>query len=422
MHMSATLAANEAMEDRRRRGERVVPMAFGEVGLPIHPLLREELSAAARYTDYGPVAGTARLRTAVAGYWERRGLSTDPGVVVVAPGSKPLLYALRLAIGGDVILPRPSWVSYAAQADMLGGLSWSVPTLPGEGGVPDPEATARAVGVARSAGREIRQVVVTLPDNPTGSTAAPETVRALSRVARDLDLMIVSDEIYRDLLHSDDTPYASPAQFAPERTVVTTGLSKNLALGGWRVGAARFPDSPRGHRLRSHVLGIASETWSTPPQPMQYAAVPAFDEDPHLAAYIELATRLHGRVASAVATRWQAWGSQPFAPTAAFYVYPDLGAHRSRLARTWGVTTSAELAALLLERYGIGVLPGEVFGECGSKMRLRLATSLLYGRDDDERTAAMEAVDALELPWISKVLDFMDESLADLLATGANKR
>ena len=140
--VSATLEANEAMMARRGRGLPVLPLAFGEAGLAVHPVLRRALAAATAANGYGPVAGHPALRAAVAGYWTRRGLPTSPGQVVCGPGSKPLLFGLLLAIGADVALPRPSWVSYAAQAAMIGNRAHLVPVPPGEGGIPDPAALA----------------------------------------------------------------------------------------------------------------------------------------------------------------------------------------------------------------------------------------------------------------------------------------
>ena len=100
--VSATLAANEAMAARRRRGQPVLPLAFGEAGLPAHPLLFEALASASGWTSYGPVAGRAPLREAAASYWARRGLPTDPDAIVAGPGSKALLFGLIAATGGDV--------------------------------------------------------------------------------------------------------------------------------------------------------------------------------------------------------------------------------------------------------------------------------------------------------------------------------
>src|SRR5215469_17753049 len=132
--VSATLAANEAMAARRRQGRPVLPMAFGEAGLPVHPALRDALAAATAANGYGPVAGHPALRSAAAGYWARRGPPTSPEQVVCGPGSKPLLFALLLAIGGDLALPRPCWVSYAAQAGLIGIRTRLVPAAAGEGG------------------------------------------------------------------------------------------------------------------------------------------------------------------------------------------------------------------------------------------------------------------------------------------------
>ena len=268
MPVSATLAANEAMAARRRRGEPVLPMAFGEAGLPAHPLLREALADAAGCTAYGPVAGHAALREAAASYWDRRGLPTDAETVVAGPGSKALLFGLIAAIGGDVAVTRPSWVSYGAQASLTGRIAHFVP---GSGGVPDAGKLARTVAAARAAGRPVRAVIVTLPDNPTGTRAPADAVRALCSAAERHGLIIISDEIYRDLVHDNETDFTSPAAISAERTVVTTGLSKNLALGGWRLGVARLPEGRLGRELRTRLLGIGSEIWSAPAGPVQQA-------------------------------------------------------------------------------------------------------------------------------------------------------
>jgi aspartate aminotransferase len=412
--ISATLAANEVLAAKRRAGMPVLPLAFGEAGLPVHTELREALVAGAGRGGYGPVAGLTSLREAAAGYWHRRGLTTEPGQVVCGPGSKPLLFGLLLAIGGDVALPRPSWVSYAAQAALLGARPYLVPTRPGEGGVPDPHLLARTVRAARAAGHEIRSVVVTVPDNPTGTLASAATVRRLCATAADLGLIIISDEIYRDLVHDPDQVAPSPAAIAPDRTVVTTALSKSLALGGWRIGVARLPAGKAGTVLRDRLLGICSEIWSTPSGPIQQAAAHAFDEPPALRQRVTASRRLHGRVARAVAARFTAAGALVPPPQAAFYLYPDFGPRRDHLRSVHGVATAAGLSALLLDRYGTGVLAGSAFGDDQGALRLRVATGLLYGRSDAEQEAALAAQDPLTLPWIASALARLGEVLEDL--------
>ncbi|MEU5219263.1 pyridoxal phosphate-dependent aminotransferase [Streptomyces sp. NPDC020807] len=415
--MSATLAADQELEHRRQAGERVLFLASGEIGLPVLPALRERLTEAADRNAYGPVTGSAELRAAAAGYWTRRGLETGPADVVCGPGSKPLLFALLLAVGGtDVVVPVPSWVSYGAQARLAGARPLPVPVRPGEGGVPDPDALREAVLSARAAGRDPRCVVVTVPDNPTGTIASPETVRRLATVARELDLVVVSDEIYCDLVFDPERPAVSPAVFAPERTVVTTGLTKNLALGGWRIGIARLPSGPLGDGLRGRLVGVASQVWSSTAAPMQAAAAYALGEPPEVVAHVAAARRLHERVVRKVAASFTATGARLAPVRATCYLYPDFEPLREALGRVHGVAGGDDLAALLTDRYGVGVLSGTAFGEADRSLRIRVATSRLYGDTDAERWAALSAPDPLSLPWIRASLDRVSEVLTDLTA------
>ncbi|TNC18854.1 pyridoxal phosphate-dependent aminotransferase [Amycolatopsis alkalitolerans] len=381
MATSATLAINEETLRRQRLGLPTVPLGFGEAGLPVHPSLAATMAAGE--AGYGPAAGIEPLREAAAGYWIRRRLPTDPGSVVAGPGSKALLYAILLAGEGTVALPRPSWVSYSAQAALAGR---DVCFVPGQGGVPDP---ARLDELARA--RNLRTVVVTLPDNPTGTLAAPAAVEALCEVAERHDLLIVSDEIYRDLVHFGQ--FRSPAELCPERTVVTTGLSKSLAVGGWRLGVARMP-SPE---LRERVVSIGSEIWSAPAMPVQHAAAWALTEPAELRAHVEQGRLLHQRIGTAVAA---VAGTPP--PQAAFYLYPDFTG-RTRFS------SDVDLARFLLRERGIATLPGAAFGDPG--LHLRLATSRLYGADDEQRWTALRHPDPASLPWIAGQLERLASAL-----------
>jgi len=412
--VSATLAANQAMAARRSRGMPVLSLAFGEAGLPVAPELREALAAATAANSYGPVAGHAALRSAAAGYWARRGLPTSPGQVICGPGSKPLLYALLLAIGGDVALPRPSWVTYAAQAALLGTRARFVPAPAGEGGIPDPDALAAAANAAARAGRPIRSAVVTVPDNPTGRLAAPATIAAFCEVAAVHDLIIICDEIYRDLVHDPAAQFLSPAEVAPGRTVVTTGASKNLALGGWRIGVTRMPAGPLGLRLRRSLLGVGSEIWSVPSAPVQHAAAVAFAEPSPIRQRIAASRTLHATVAGAVARVCANAGLIVPPPQGGFYVYPDFEPWRDHLRDRHQVTTSAGLARLLLRRYDAATLPGSAFGEPPTALRLRLATALLYGDSEEQQEAALAAPDPTALAPVAASLTRLSEILADL--------
>jgi aspartate aminotransferase len=262
-------------------------------------------------------------------------------------------------------------------------------------------------------------VVVTLPDNPTGTVAPPATVRRLAAAARELDLVIVSDEIYCDLVFDPAVPAESPALHAPERTVVTTGLTKNLAVGGWRTGVARLPDGELGRALHGRLVTVASQLWSTAPLPVQSAAAYAFAEPPEITGRVEAGRRLHAAVARAVAERFTATGALLAPVRATCYLYPDFAPLRADLARLHGITGGEQLARFLGERHGIGVLPASAFGESGDPLRIRAATSRLYGEDHERQAAALAAHDPLALPWIRENVDRIGAALAGLTGAAA---
>ena len=201
---------------------------------------------------------------------------------------------------------------------------------------------------------------------------------------------------------------------AGERTIITTGLSKSLALGGWRIGVARLPDSAVGADLRERMLTIASEIWSSPSAPVQHAAAYAYTEPNELREHIADSRRLHASVARAVAGRFGAAGAEVSTPEGGFYLYPDFAPYRSQLESQWSVKTGVELSELLLDRYAVGVLPASAFGDGIKELKLRVATSQLYGETDAQREAALRSAYPLHLPWIAKALDRLDTVLADL--------
>ena len=397
---SATLAADARVRRRIAAGAPVIHLAFGEAGLPVLPGLAEVLARGAADNGYGPVEGAVAARVAAAGYFARRGLPTQPEQVIFAPGSKALLFALLNVLPGDVLLPCPSWVSYAAQAELAGRRVWHVPI--GEaGGVPSPFALAETIATARAEGGRPGILVLTLPDNPTGTLASPALVREVAELAGANDLAVVSDEIYRDLAF--EPGLRSPAEFLPERTFVTSGLSKSMALGGWRIGFLRLPVGRLGNRVGAAVAGLASEVWSSLAAPMQHVAASVLAEPAEVRAHIEASRRLHRSVVSAVHGLLVAGGIECRPPAGAFYLYPDLEPLRPRLVRH-GVAGADELAEFLLKRHDVAVLTATAFGDAPGALRFRLATSLLYGRTAEERWQALASDDPAALPWIAEPL------------------
>lgn len=413
--VSPNLALNQQVAARQARGESLVHMGFGEARLPAFGPLVERLIAGAHRTSYGPVAGGRAVREAAAGYFSRRRMPTSADQIVVAPGSKPLLMALNLVVPGDVLLPKPAWNTYAPQAELAGKKAFHVPIPTSAGGVPDPGALRETILAARALGRDPRILVLTLPDNPTGTLASPKLIREVCAVAEQEDLLIVSDEIYRDLVHDPATPVVSPAELAPPRTVVTAGLSKSLALGGWRIGVARFPEGPWGDRIRDGVLSFASEVWSTLAGPMQAVAEYAFSEPPEVRQRLADSARLHGVVASAVYRIMVDSGAICRPPVGGFYVYPDFGPVRAKLGLL-GITDSETLAQHLLAEHGIAVLAGHLLGDDFAALRFKAATSMLYGDTAELQEEALAADDPLRLPHIGDTLTRIEEAFTKLTA------
>jgi aspartate aminotransferase len=396
--LSPTLEINERIRALQSRGERVVHLGFGEAGLPVANILKDALIAGAADNAYGPVAGSSALRESVAGYFSRRSLATEPHQVMVGPGSKALLYAVLLALDGDVVVPKPSWVSYVPQVSLIGRRSIPVPIPSEAGGLPDPDLLRERLDAAREDGLTPKAMIVTQPDNPTGTVASRARLEEVAAIARDYGLWVIADEIYRDLTFTP-SDYVDVAEFLPDETIVTSGLSKSLALGGWRIGIMRVPDHDVGRRILNAVAAIGSEVWSCLSAPVAAAAKVAFDEPPEIVDYITRARTLHAKVSRAVYNVFESSGVDCRAPQGAFYMYPDLEIARG-YADSKGIATDVEMATHMLEEFRVAVLPGSAFGDDEDCLRFRVATSLLYGSTPDERLNALDWAmsDRIDLP------------------------
>jgi aspartate aminotransferase len=373
---SPTLAINEAIAARRAAGRDILHLGFGEASFPLPPRLREALATAAPHTSYAPVLGTAGLRASIAAYLgRRRGLELSADEIAVAPGSKPLLFGLLQVLAGDVLLPRPSWVSYAPQARLANRRIIIVETDPADAHRLTPAALAAATARARHERADPRVLVVNSPNNPTGGMFAQDDVEALATWARREHITIVSDEIYAELAHGW-RPHVSPARFYPEGTIVTGGLSKSFSAGGWRLGYAAVPHTVEGRQLISALRALASEIWSSASTPIMDAAEVAFSADPELERYVDRSARLQGHVAGRLHAALTRLGVPCPRPAGAFYLYPDFAPWRATLAGR-GVHTGTDLARWLLDEWDIATLPGVAFGDVSEALRLRVATSML---------------------------------------------
>lgn len=383
---SPTLAINERVNQLWAAGETVYHLGFGESRFPVHPKLATALADNAQRKSYLPGAGLPELRQAVAHFYSREfGIDASPDQVIIAPGSKALLFAAQMCLDGATVLPTPAWVSYAPQAKLLRRPVLSIPASPADGHRLHPAALEQTLD--RSPHRQ-HLLILNSPNNPSGQMLDPAQLQEIAHICRRGRVLVLSDEIYARTAFGQ--PHLSISRSYPEGTVVLGGLSKHLSLGGWRLGVAVLPPGETGQQLLQAINKIGSELWSTAPAPMQYAAVTAYTDDAEIAEYIDECTRLH-----AARTRflWQGLAELdiPCAqPQGGFYLFPNFDQWREPLARR-GIHTSAELAQHLLDDWQIATLPGSVFGTPPQELSLRLSSSYVDLETDAKAQALLDA-------------------------------
>jgi aspartate/methionine/tyrosine aminotransferase len=393
LKMSATLSLNERVREMWDGGRNVYHLGFGESRFPVHPKVAEALQANVQRRSYLPGLGIRELRETIAQFYEHKfQIKVSPDRVVVGPGSKSLLYALVLALGEEIILPRPSWVSYAPQAHLLGKpITW-VPTYLENNYNLEIDILQQQIEESLLNLGNPEVLIINSPHNPTGTMMPPEKLEALADFAREQGLMVLSDEIYALAVHGP-IPHASIGQFYPEGTVILGGLSKHLSLGGWRVGVAILPPGRAGKALRQAIQTVASSIWSCVTAPVQYAALVAYSNDPDVDRYVDMCTCIHG-----IRTRYLYDAlvelEIPCAePTGAFYVFPSFQKWQEPLAAR-GVHTDEDLAIYLLENYELATLPGSAFNCPPKNLCLRLSSSYIDAGTDEKAASLLKAFEA----------------------------
>lgn len=364
--LSATLAINERSQELIAQGRRIYKFGLGQSPFPVPDVVVEALREAAPQKDYLHVRGLRPLREAVTEFLHRRhGIERQRRQVLVGPGSKELIFLTQLAYAGELLVPSPSWVSYAPQARIIGRRVQWLRTRREDRWKLLPETLDEH---CRSTPGLPRLLILNYPGNPTGVNYTEEELARLADVARRHQMLVVSDEIYADLDHAGRT--ASISHHYPEGTIVSTGLSKWCGAGGWRLGIFSFPEQLEW--LCAAMAVIATETYTSVSSPIQYAAVRAFQGGPEIESYLGGCRRILGALGRHCHASLGAAGCAMPAPDGAFYLFPDFEQHRERLA-TRGITGSAALAEKLLEDTGVATLPGVVFGRPKDELTLRLS-------------------------------------------------
>ncbi len=370
---SATLAVDAKAKALKAAGRPVIGFGAGEPDFPTPDYIVEAAVAACRnpaWHRYTPAGGLPELKEAIAAKTLRdSGYAVTAGQVVVTNGGKQALYntfAALLDPGDEALLPAPYWTTYPESIRLAGGVPVEILTDETSGY----RVTLEQLEAALTTRTKL--LVFVSPSNPTGAVYSPAEVEAIGRWALDNGIWVVTDEIYEHLVYGD-AEFASMPALVPElaeRCVVVNGVAKTYAMTGWRVGWLIGPPD-----VAKATTNLQSHATSNVANVSQIAALAAVSGN--LDAVAEMRTAFDRRRRAITAVLDAIPGVTCPLPEGAFYVYPSVKGVLGATIRGQVPTTSAELAALILDEAEVAVVPGEAFGTPGY---LRLSYAL--GDDD----------------------------------------
>ena len=310
-------------------------------------------------TFYTSNSGLKSLKEEISKYLERRYnlyYSPNSEIMVTVGGSEAIDIALRAMLdpGDEVLIPQPSYVSYAPCTILAGGKPVYIDLKEEDEFRLTPEELEEAVT------DKTKVLILPFPNNPTGAVMEKKDLEAVAQFVIDHDLFVLTDEIYAELTYLEKHVSIASLPGMRERTVYINGFSKAYAMTGWRLGYACAPEELLKQMLKIHQYAIMCA-----PTNSQYAAVEALrncqddvdrmrEEYDHRRRYLM--------------DRFRSMRLQCFEPFGAFYIFPSI--------REFGMT-SDEFATKLLKTKKVAVVPGTAFGDCGEGfIRISYAYSL----------------------------------------------
>ena len=366
---SATLAVDAKAKALKAAGRPVIGFGAGEPDFPTPQYIVDAAVLAANDPAnhrYSPAAGLPVLREAIAAKTLRdSGYEVAANQVLVTNGGKQAVYQAFAAIvdpGDEVLLPAPYWTTYPEAIRLAGGVPVEVFAGADQGYL----VTVEQLEAARTDRTKV--LLFCSPSNPTGAVYSPEETAAIGRWALENGIWVITDEIYEHLTydHAVFTPILRVVPELTDTTIVLNGVAKTYAMTGWRVGWMIGPVDviKAATNLQSHLTSNVANV-------SQRAAVAAVSGD--LAAVETMRAAFDRRRKIMVEMLSAIDGVVCPTPQGAFYVYPSVEGVLGKTIRGVTPTTSAELAALILDQVEVAVVPGEAFGPSGY---LRLSYAL----------------------------------------------
>jgi aspartate aminotransferase len=356
---SATFAIKAKASALKAEGRSVIDLSSGEPdGQPPTEAVAAGLAAIESGEHrYAPVAGLPALREAIARSYDRFGLRYEAANVLVTMGGKQALYNLANCLfdpGDEVIVFSPYWVSYLPQFQLVGAKVVVVQTHPEDGFQPRLDEVRAAVT------ERTRAILVNSPSNPTGCVIERERLLALNQLAEERGLFVISDEIYAQLTYDGVKAecFSTLSETARERTILVDAVSKTFAMTGWRVGWLVAPEAivKACAKLQGHsTSGVCAIN--------QRAALGALAAPETFLDPIRAALVLRRNI---LATGLDTIEGVEVGPIAqgAFYLFPRVdGLFGRKRPDGTPIRSAMDLAEYLLDSVGVGVVPGEAFGE-----------------------------------------------------------
>ena len=350
---SATMAINAKAQEMRAQGRKVISLAVGEPDFvtPDHIIEAAKQALDEGFVKYTPVPGIPELRDAVAGYFNRfYQVKPEREEVMVSNGGKHCLYNLFQCLldpGDEVLILAPYWVSYPAMVQLAQGMPVFVPAAAEDNFLVSVDKLDRAVT------DRTRAIIINTPSNPTGCHYTQEQLNELADWARSKDIFIISDEIYDQLVYEPAKP-ASLAGFWAEnkdRAAIVNGLSKSMAMTGWRVGFCL------AHRdLIKAMIKFQGQSTSNICSIAQKGAVAALAGSFEPVEVMKQSFVKRRDLALEIVRSWP--GVVCPKPDGAFYIFPDVSAIYND-----EVKNSVELCQKILEEVEVALVPGAAFGD-----------------------------------------------------------
>ena len=357
---SATLAINELSQKLITEGKEVFKFGLGQSPFPVPDIIVKELQKNAHQKDYLNVSGLIGLREEVANYHSNKNqYKYNAESVIIGPGSKELIFQTQLVLNCDLLLPSPSWVSYEPQAQIINKkVHWIKATAETNWHL-DPEELDKTCANLNSVNKLL---ILNSPNNPSGTTHG--NLKELANVAKKHNVIIIADEIYAELDFTGE--YKSITHHYPEKTIVSSGLSKWCGAGGWRIGMLVFPDELS--YISDSVRTVASETFTAVSAPIQYAAIKAYSED-H-SEYLENSRLILKMIGDYIYKELSSVGVICQKPQGGFYMICDFS---NVVNKTHEINNDKTLCQKILNDIGFAMLPGSDFGMEEDKLLSRIA-------------------------------------------------